>query len=120
MARRAQPRRRHHHRRAERDLGDVGLASAWQADNAGATAVPAGHASGTNHWVVVPMAARERLSSSPARSSARIVNRSGVDSAPLNVMGNPVPYLPASLDTTQAVLTTHTKETVNGRSPKAA
>jgi hypothetical protein len=46
---------------------------------------------------------------------ARIVNRSGADSAPLNVMGNPVPYLPVSLDTTGAVLTTHTKETVNGQ-----
>ena len=29
---------------AERNLGDIGLASAWQADNAGATAVPANHA----------------------------------------------------------------------------
>ena len=67
-----------------------------------------------NHWVVVPMA-RENGQLVTGKVLARIVNRSGVDSQPLNVMGNPVPYLPASLDTTQAVLTTHTKETVNGQ-----
>jgi len=98
----------------ERDLGDVGLATGWQADNAGATAVPTNHASGTNHWVVAPMA-RENGQLVTGKVLARIVNRSGVDSAPLNVMGNPVPYLPVSLDTTAAVLTTHTKETVNGQ-----
>jgi hypothetical protein len=47
---------------------------------------------------------------------ARIVNRSGVASQALNVMGNPIPYLPASLDTAApgVVLTTHTHETLNG------
>ena len=98
----------------ERDLGDIGLASGWQADNSGATAVPTNHASGTSHWVVVPMA-RENGQLVTGKVLARIVNRSGPDSAPLNVMGNPVPYLPVSLDTTGAVLTTHTKETVNGQ-----
>jgi len=39
---------------------------------------------------------------------ARNLNRSGADSQPLNVMGNPVPYLPASLSTADAVLTTST------------
>jgi len=29
-------------------------------------------------------------------------------------MGNPIPYLPATLDTTQATLTTHTHETYTG------
>ena len=99
---------------AERNLGDVGLTSAWQADNAGATAVPTNHATGNNQWVVVPMA-RENGQLVTGKVLARIVNRSGVDSAPLNVMGNPVPYLPVSLDTSTAVLTTHTKETVNGQ-----
>jgi hypothetical protein len=33
---------------------------------------------------------------------------------PLNVMGNPIPYFPAA-DQSQASLTTHTKETVNGQ-----
>ena len=97
----------------ERELGDVGLTSGWQADNAGATAIPAVHTSGTNHWVQVPMA---KLDGVPVTGKvlARIVNRSGVASQPLNVMGNPVPYLPASLNTADAVLTTHTRETVNG------
>src|SRR5678815_3002554 len=98
----------------ERDLGDIGLTSAWQADNAGATAIPANHATGTSHWVQVPMA-RESGTLVTGKVLARIVNRSGADSQPLNVMGNPVPYLPVSLDTTGAVLTTHTKETVNGQ-----
>lgn len=44
----------------------------------------------------------------------RIVNRSGPNSQPLNVMGNPIPYLAATLDTTQATLVTHTHETMNG------
>lgn len=99
---------------AERDLGDIGLTSGWQADNAGATAIPANHATGSNHWVQVPMA-RENGQPVTGAVLARILNRSGADSQPLNVMGNPVPYLPASLSTADAVLTTHTKETVNGQ-----
>jgi hypothetical protein len=97
----------------ERELGDIGLASGWQADNAGATAIPTAHNTGTNHWVQVPMA---RVEGALVTGSvlARIVNRSGPLSQPLNVMGNPVPYLPVSLNTADAVLTTHTKETVNG------
>jgi hypothetical protein len=99
---------------AERELADVGLTSAWQADNAGATAIPTNHATGSNHWVKVPMAANPDSSLVTGNVLGRIVNRSGPNSAPLNVMGNPIPYLPATLDTTQAVLTTHTKETSNG------
>jgi len=98
----------------ERNLGDVGLTSGWQADNAGATAVPADRTTGNNHWVAVPMA-RDNGQLVTGTVLARIVNRSGADSQPLNVMGNPMPYLPATLDTTQAVLVTHTKETVNGQ-----
>jgi hypothetical protein len=98
----------------ERDLGDIGLTSAWQADNAGGTAIPANHATGTTHWVQVPMA-REDGALVTGNVLARFVNRSGADSQPLNVMGNPVPYLPTTLDTTQAMLTTRTQETVNGQ-----
>ena len=98
----------------EREFGDVGLASGWQADNSGATAIAAVKSASTNHWVQVPMA-RENGQLVTGKVLARIVNRSGVDSAPLNVMGNPVPYLPASLNTADAVLTTHTRETVNGQ-----
>jgi len=99
---------------AERTLGDIGLASGWQADNAGATAIPANRATGTNHWVDVPMA-RVNGELVTGRVLARIVNRSGPNSAPLNVGNNPVPYLPTTLDTSQATLTTHTHETSNGQ-----
>ncbi|MDQ6627467.1 MAG: hypothetical protein M3Z29_03320, partial [Pseudomonadota bacterium] len=99
----------------ERDLGDIGLSSAWQADNAGATGIPTVHSSGSNHWVRVPMARDAQGQLVTGQVLGRIVNRSGVDSAPLNVMGNPVPYLPASLNTADSVLTTHTKETVDGQ-----
>jgi len=100
---------------AERNLGDVGLASGWQADNAGSTGVPSDHTNGTNHWVVVPMAKNADGSLVSGNVLGRIVNRGGADSQPLNVMGNPVPYLPASLDTSQATLVTHTHETLDGR-----
>jgi hypothetical protein len=99
----------------ERNLGDVGLASAWQADNAGSTGIPADHAQGTTHWIVVPTAKNADGSPVTGNVLARIVNRSGPDSQPLLVMGNPVPYLPASLDTRQAKLVTHTHETFDGK-----
>lgn len=99
---------------AERELGDVGLASAWQGDNAGGTAIPADHTSGTRHWVAVPFAHNPDGSLVTGEVLARVVNHSGLDSEPLNVMGNPVPYLPTSLDTTQATLTTHVNETIDG------
>ena len=35
----------------ERGLGDIGLRSGWQADNAGNTGIPANRATGSNHWV---------------------------------------------------------------------
>jgi hypothetical protein len=105
-----------------RTQGDIGLSSAWQGDNAGAsdaspaTRVPANAASptpvapSTNEWVKVPV-----LTGVTGKILGRIVNRSGPSSQPLNVMGNPIPYFP--VDTTNnagAVLKTHTKETVNG------
>ncbi len=104
---------------AERGLGDVGLSSGWQGDNAGATAVPS-YASNTspvttglanNEWVKTPVA-----TGTTGLMLGRIINRSGPASEPLNVMGNPIPYLPASLDTTApgVVLMTHTKETIDG------
>src|SRR5262249_53060743 len=87
---------------AGRGLGDVGFSSGWQGDNAGATSVPS-YASNTspvttglvnNEWVKTPVAA-----GTTGFTIGRIVNRSGAASQPLNVMGNPIPYLPASLDT---------------------
>ncbi len=104
---------------AELTLGDINLASGWQGDNAGSTptngtAIPVNHATGTNMWIALPMAKNADGSLVTGTVLGRIVNRSGVGSQPLNVGGNPVPYLPATLDTTQAVLTTHTHETSNG------
>ena len=106
----------------ERNLGDIGLASGWQADNAGATSVPAGvanvstplPASVTNHYVSVPMAKNADGSLVTGEVLGRIVNRSTTGGAPLNVMGNPIPYAPSTIDTAQATLITRTAETVNG------
>ena len=99
--------------RAQRD---VGLSSAWQGDNAGATAVPANAWSAapvtptTNEWVAVPT-----ISGVTGKIVGRIINRSGLNGAPLNVMGNPIPYFPVnSNDNTGAVMTIHTKETIDG------
>jgi hypothetical protein len=95
---------------------DVQLLSAWQGDNAGGTSVPADAACPSagcvgfpHHYVKVPV-----LTGVTGRLIGRIVNRSGQVSAPLNVMGNPIPYFPADLTHAGDVLRVHTKETVNG------
>ena len=100
-----------------RTQGDVGLSSAWQGDNAGATAVPATAWSATpvpptnNEWVATPV-----ITGTTGRIVGRIVNRNGLNAAPLNVMGNPIPYFPLnSNDNSGAVLTIHTKETIDGQ-----
>jgi hypothetical protein len=95
---------------AERNAGDVGLSSGWQGDNSGATA----QSGTTNDFVVVPVATNADGSPITGTVLGRIVNRDGADSQPILVQGNPLPYKPASLDTTQATLTTHTHETVDG------
>ena len=99
----------------ERGLGDIGLTSGWQADNSGATAIPTNRASGTNFWVDAPMA-RQNGQLVTGKILARIVNQTGTDSQALVVSrpASPVPYLPASLDTTKATLQIIDKETVNG------
>src|ERR1043166_228751 len=99
-------------------LLDIQLLSGWQGDNAGAnaTSVPANAASlstitpANHHWVKTPV-----LVGVTGKIVGRIVNRSGLDAAPLNVMGNPIPYFPANVsDNTGDTLTIHTKETLNG------
>jgi hypothetical protein len=99
-----------------RTQGDVGVSSGWQGDNAGATAVPSNASSPTpvtpsnNEWVKTPV-----LSGVTGQIFGRIVNRSGLNAAPLNVMGNPIPYFPANAgDNSSATLKVHLKETVNG------
>ena len=95
---------------------DIELDSGWQGDNAGATAVPANAdsllpiTSVSNDWVKTPV-----LTGTTGRILGRIVNRSGLNAAPLNVMGNPIPYFPANVNDNSAdTLTIHTHETVNG------
>ena len=98
-----------------RTQGDVGVSSGWQGDNAGATVVPSTASSPTpvtpsnNEWVKTPV-----LTGTTGMIMGRIVNRSGMNAQPLNVMGNPIPYFPAA-DQSNATLTTHTHETVNGQ-----
>ena len=103
---------------AERGLGDVGVSSGWQGDNAGATSVPT-YASSlvpvvsglvNNEYVKTPVA-----TGTTGFTLARIINRTGVNAAPLNVMGNPIPYFPVdATDNSLATLTTHTGETIDG------
>src|SRR5437660_447912 len=99
--------------------GDIGLSSGWQGDNAGpapgqATTVP-DYAStlapvaapAGNEWVKAPV-----LAGVTGRIVGRIINRSGLNAQPLNVMGNPIPYFPAD-DNSDAVLKVHISETIN-------
>ena len=94
---------------AERNLGDVGLSSGWQGDNAGST-VPGKD----NEWVTVPIAKNASGTPITGKVFARFVNRSGADSQRLMVHNNPLPYRPLSLDTTRARLETHAHESVDG------
>src|SRR5439155_15118590 len=87
---------------AERRLGDIGLSSGWQGDNAGNT-VPGAD----NDYVIVPVARNPDGSAVTGPVMGRIFNVRGPDSRPMFVDGNPVPYKPFSLDTTKATPTTH-------------
>ena len=104
---------------AERNFGDIGLASAWQGDNsainaANGTAVRPTMQVGGRHFVALPIARNPDGSTITGDVFARIVNRSGVDSQRLIVQTNPVPYQPSTLDTAQATLVTRTGETTKG------
>ena len=101
--------------------GDTHLLSGWQGDNAGGTRLPAGVdcLPGTgctapvfaNHYVKTPV-----LVGTTGKIVGRIINRSGVNAAPLNVMGNPIPYFPVDwTKNTGDTLTTHVSETINGK-----
>jgi len=103
----------------ERNFGDIGLASAWQGDNAcvntsNGTCVRPTMQVGGRHWLQVPVARNPDGSTITGKVFGRIVNRSGPNSQPLLVQSNPVPYLPASLDTTKSRLVTRTGETTTG------
>ena len=101
--------------RQEQLAGDVFLASAWQGDNAGATTVrPTASLTGMQ-WLQVPVARGAGGERITGLVFGRIVNRAGPDSQPLLVQTNPVPYRPASLDTTKARLVSRGGETQAGR-----
>jgi hypothetical protein len=100
---------------------DVHLLSGWQGDNAGATRVPANvdclppyvapcaAPTFSNHYVKTPV-----LSGVTGKIVGRIINRSSA-AAPLNVMGNPIPYFPANVNSNAGdTMTIHLSETVTG------
>ena len=95
---------------AERNLGDIGLSSGWQGDQAGRTVPRPG-----TEYVLVPVARNADGSPITGPVIGRIFNASGADSRPLMVYSNPVPYKPLTLDTRSAQLTVHTSESVDGR-----
>ncbi|HTD89267.1 MAG TPA: alpha/beta hydrolase domain-containing protein [Burkholderiales bacterium] len=104
----------------ERGFGDVGLASAWQGDNAGmsaaiGTTVRATMTVNANHWLRVPVAKHANGTPVTGEVLGRIVNRSGLNAQPLMVQTNPLPYMPATLDTSKATLVSRDHETMDGK-----
>jgi hypothetical protein len=95
---------------AERNLGDIGLSSGWQGDASGATAPKE-----TNDYVVVPVATNPNGPPITGPMIGRIMNAKGMNSQSIFVHTNPLPYKPASLDTKDATLTTHTAESMDGK-----
>ncbi|HET7525935.1 MAG TPA: alpha/beta hydrolase domain-containing protein, partial [Burkholderiaceae bacterium] len=100
--------------RQERAFGDIMLASGWQGDNAGGTAVqPTASVAGVQ-FLHVPVARGPGDTPITGEVFARIVNRSGPQSQPLLVQTNPVPYRPLSLDTAKARLVSRAGENQRG------
>jgi hypothetical protein len=95
---------------ADRNGGDIGLSSGWQGDQAGRTVPRAG-----TEYALVPVARNTDGSPITGPVIGRIANASGVDSRPLMVYSNPVPYKPLTLDPRAAQLTTHASESVDGQ-----
>lgn len=104
---------------AERNFGDIGLASAWQGDNAAinatnGTAWRSTMLVGGRHFVKVPVARNADGSPVTGLVFGRIVNRSGPNSQPLVVQTNPVPYRPQDLSRTNDRLVTRDGESTTG------
>lgn len=95
-------------------LGDIELASAWQGDNAGQTAVKDKGSANGFQWLKLPVARAANGAAVTGEVMGRIVNRSGPASQGLIVQTNPVPYKPASLDTRQAKLVSRGPEGMRG------
>jgi len=99
----------------ERAFGDVVLASAWQGDNSGTTAVrPRASVAGLQ-FLQMPVAKGPGGVSITGEVLGRIVNRSGKASQPLLVQANPVPYRPVSLDPARARLVSRGGENQRGQ-----
>ena len=98
----------------ESALGDVMLASAWQGDNSGATAVQPKASSAGLQFLQLPVARGPGGAAITGEVLGRIVNRSGPGSQGLLVQTNPVPYRPVSLDTTQSKLVSRGGENQRG------
>jgi len=99
---------------AEIKNGDVNLASAWQGDNSGATAVRDSAAVDKTHWLDLPMARQSDGSPITGKVMGRIINRSGPGSQALIVQTNPVPYKPSTLDTRASSLVSRVAESTRG------
>jgi len=99
----------------ERALGDIMLASAWQGDNAGQTAVREKAAANGLQWLQLPVARGTGGAPITGEVMGRIVNRSGLRSQPLLVQTNPVPYKPMTLDTRKARLVSRGGEGMHGQ-----
>ena len=99
----------------EKGFGDVGLSAGWQGDNSGSpTGLGTLQSGTTNEWVRVPVAHGKHGETITGEVLARIVNRSGPGSQLLFVQANQFPYKPATLDTSQATMTVHLHETMDG------
>ena len=95
-------------------LGDIELASAWQGDNAGQTAVKDKGSANGFQWLKLPVARGANGAAVTGEVMGRIVNRSGPASQGLIVQTNPVPYKPANLDTRPARLVSRGSEGMRG------
>jgi hypothetical protein len=91
--------------------GDMGLSSGWQGDDRGGTA----HDASGRDYVIVPIAKNPDGSSITGSVMGRIINAAGPASMPIIVHSNPIPYDPATLDTSAASLTIIESETIDGR-----
>ena len=98
----------------ERTFGDIELASAWQGDNAGWTAIKSKASVSGMQFLQVPVAKHQDGSRVTGHVLGRIVNQSGPNSQPLIVQNNPVPYKPLDLDTSKATLTSRGSENMRG------
>ncbi|SDH96388.1 alpha/beta hydrolase domain-containing protein [Propionivibrio dicarboxylicus] len=98
----------------ERAFGDIGLFSAWQGDNAGATKVRSTASVDGFQWLQLPVARNAGDAPVTGQVFGRIVNRSGPASQALIVQSNPVPYLPQQLDTRAARLVSRQWEGTRG------